>query len=119
MSDFQKFIARLIREHGTATAIADGIEMSLSAFSRLVRNEDTLGVHSCLLLAEFSGESPSKILALAGKGDTAALIERLYGDQHQSLSALDRALVDLDAETKRQLLRLVETLAGRKRRKSQ
>lgn len=114
MSDFQRFIQHLVREHGTATAIAEGIDMSLSAFSRLVRNEDTLGVHSCLLLARFAGESPVKVLTLAGKGATADLAQELFGSENQPLSAIDRQLIGLDPDLKREILRVV-TLAQRKK----
>lgn len=113
MSEFQRFIQQIVREHGTVTAVADGIAMSVSAFSRLVRNEDTLGVHSCLLLARFAGESPVKVLTLAGKRETADLAQELFGSERTPISALDRQLIALDPDLKREILRVV-TLAQRK-----
>jgi hypothetical protein len=80
---FKDFIERWIDRYGTAQALADAIDMSLSAFSRGVRNAGTLGVESLLRLAEQTGEDPSKVLRIAGKGDVARLIEQLYGRHSQ------------------------------------
>lgn len=81
MSDrsFERYIRQWIREYGTAERLATAIGMSLSAFSRGVRNEQTLGIYNCLRFAEETGEPPSKVLHLASKAHVAALIERLYG----------------------------------------
>jgi hypothetical protein len=76
---FQSFVREQIDRYGTARRLADAIGMSLSAFSRGVREEGTLGIESCLRLAEQTGEAPSRVLRLAGKGPVAELIERLYG----------------------------------------
>jgi hypothetical protein len=96
---FQQFIERWIGRYGTAQALSDAIGMSLSAFSRGVRNAGTLGLESCLRLAEVTGEPPSRVLRIAGKGEAAALIDRLYGgalvSEKTSLSALERELVTL------------------------
>lgn len=116
MTKFREFVADLIREHGTGKAVADLIEMSLSAFLRGVNREGTLSVENCLKLAEAVGESPSRVLQLAGKGQVAALIERLYGATRAPLSALDRQFVALDIPTKRHLVRLVRDLSATRKR---
>ena len=117
MTTFRSFIKDQIRQHGTLTALANGTEMSVSAFSRQVRNENTLGIDSCLRLAQFVGESPSTVLQLAGKADVAALIEQLYGPPRESLSEIDRALIALEPDVKAQLLRLVEQITPKRQRK--
>ena len=117
MTDFQRFIARLIRQYRTANAVADLIPMSLSAFTRGVRNENTLNVENCLLLAEAVGEDPLKVLRLAGKDSVADVIERNFGAPRAPLSAQDRALLDLDLPVKQQLLRLVVDLSKSPRKK--
>ena len=102
MSDdesFSQFIERWIGRYGTAQALADAIGMSLSAFSRGVRNAGTLGVDNLLRLADVTGESPGKVLRIAGKRDVADLIDRLYGGALNSravgLSGLERELINL------------------------
>jgi hypothetical protein len=75
---FNEFIERWIVRYGTAQALADAIGMRLSAFARATR-AGTLGVEQCLRLAENTREPPGRVLRLAGKGEVAELIERLYG----------------------------------------
>lgn len=88
--DFQGFIRRQIQRYGTADALARAIGMSLSAFSRGVRNAGTLSVENLLRLAEETGTPASQVLTLAGKHEVAALIERLFGEDRDPLSGPDR-----------------------------
>lgn len=113
MTEFRAFVAALIRQHGTAKAVADLIGMSLSAFLRGAQ-AGTWSVETCLTLAEAVGESPSRVLQLAGKGHVADLIERLYGAPRAPLSTADRALAALSPDVKRQLLRLVTGLRAKR-----
>lgn len=93
MNKFEDFVGELVtRRYRTTGALAEAIGMTLSAFSRGVR-QGTLSIENCLRLAETSGDHPSKILELAGKADEAALIERLYGKQ--IVSPGDRQLLEL------------------------
>lgn len=125
MADFKSFIGEQIRRYGTAQKLADKIGMSLSAFSRGVRNEGTLNVENCLRLAEETGENPSHVLRLAGKGSTADLIERLYGRARSPLSGGDRELLALwqllnhEADgALRTLLRALARESGQKQHKN-
>lgn len=115
MSEFRKFVDRLIEVYGTADAIAVMIGLTPSAFSRGVNKAGTLSVDKLLLLAEGVGESPSRVLRLAGKGETAALIERLYGVPARPMSPDDEILYALDPASKHQLVKLVKGLTGKKR----
>lgn len=104
---FAHFVEGLIADRfRTASALATAIGMSLSAFQRGVKG-GSLGVDKCLLLAEQAGADPSEVLRLAGKGETATIIERLYVQDGPHLSAVDRELVALPLGAKRQMLRLV------------
>jgi hypothetical protein len=121
---FQKFIEQWIGRFGTAQALADAIGMSLSAFSRGVRNAGTLGVENCLRLADVTGEHPSRVLRLAGKDEVATLIERLYSSgisaQGQRLSAPERELIGLwtalNRETQEPLIVILRALSEKHRR---
>jgi len=118
---FGTFIAGLIRRYGTAQAVADAIGMSLSAFSRGVRNEGTLSVENLLKLAEHAGEAPSTLLRLGDKGRVADLIERLYGPANpHALTTDQRELLGLwqtlGEEAERSLRTLLRALADQPRR---
>jgi hypothetical protein len=92
MNDFEQFVDKLIADrYRTAEKLAAAIEMTSSALGRGVK-KGTLSVENCLRLAEISGEPPSQLLRLAGKGDDAALIERLYGPS--TMTPADRALLE-------------------------
>lgn len=95
-NSLRDFVDRLVNEqYGTSGAIAKAIGMSLSAFSRGVRYEGTLGVDKLLKLAESSGNSPDLILTLGKKPDVARLIGRLYGPPRAPLSGADREFLNL------------------------
>lgn len=110
---FRSFIDDLTqRHHLTKGAVAKAIGLSLSAYSRGVRIEGTLGIDTCLRLAEWSGESPSRVLRLAQKAETAELIERLYGPAaaRSPLSGPDRELVGLWHELEPDAQKAISTL---------
>ncbi len=120
---FQSFVREQIDRYGTAGRLADSIGMSLSAFSRGVRNEGTLGVESCLRLAEQTGEPPSRVLRLAGKGSVAELIERLYrpgpllGRPNGSELELLALWNNLSRDAQVPLLTIIRSLVERKPRR--
>lgn len=119
---FTRYVQQWIREYGTAGRLAETIDMSLSAFSRGVRNEGTLSVYSLLRLAEETGEPASKVLRIANKGHVADIIERLYGDSAPEgvSGALREHLDDWTALTDEQrapLEHIIKQLASGRRRK--
>lgn len=73
------WIEGLVRgPYGTWGAVARAAGVSQSALSRQART-GTLGLKPLLKLALETGEPASDVLRRAGKGDLAALIERVYG----------------------------------------
>lgn len=118
VTDLYRFVIALIPRFGTAQALADALDMSLSAFLRGAKH-GTLGIENCLRLAQLAGEHPSKVLALAGKKDVATLIESLYGPAAATtLSDTDHRLLGLPDGVKRRLLQLVADIeAGESQRK--
>lgn len=115
---FRTFINEQIAKAGTAGNVAKAIGMSLSAFSRGVRLEGSLGVDKCLRLAEWSGESPTRVLRLAKKGEVAEVIERLYGSAREPQSAPERELTELwreletEPEARKALFTLLRALVN-------
>lgn len=116
MTAFRRFIDELIERYGTAMAIAAEIGMSRSAFVRGVKHEGTLSEDNLLKLSEVAGEDPLKVWRLAGKGDFADRVERMFGTPPPPLSAVDRHLLALDDHVKRVLLTLVTDLTSRRRK---
>lgn len=108
MNRLQRFVGDLINDrYHTASAVAEAIGMSVSAFLRGV-DAGSLGVDNLLKLADIAGANPSEVLALAGKAETAALIERLYKvEGRQVLTSVDRELVALPTAVKRRAADLV------------
>jgi hypothetical protein len=92
---FRSFVKSLIDRAGSATAVADQIGMSVSAFQRGVQNNGSLGVTALLRLAKWAGESPVTVLNLAGKRDAAALIDELMDPGYAPQSGPERELVGL------------------------
>lgn len=120
---FRTFVQGLVTEHGTAGSVAKAIGMSLSAFSRGVRLEGTLGVEKCLKLAQWSGAAPSHVLRLAKKGEVADLIEDMYGPARSPVSEDERELTELwrdlepEPDARRAFFTLLRALAAATRAK--
>lgn len=108
MTDFRKYVRSLIRRYGTARAVAGLIPMSESAFARGVQRE-SLSADNIVKLAEAVGDSPARILRLAGKDTLADLLDR--SGAPPTLSREDRILIALPLEVKQQLVRLVKNLS--------
>jgi hypothetical protein len=108
MNQLQRFVKDLIADRfHTASALAEAIGMSVSALLRGVES-GSLGVDKLLKLADLAGANPSDVLTLAGKAETAALIERLYKvDGRHVLTSVDRELVALPTAVKRRAAALV------------
>lgn len=106
---FRRYIGTLIARYGTARAVAELIGMSESAFARGV-TRGSLSEDNLLRLAAAVGDSPVRVLRLAGKARLADLIESL-GAAPAPLSNEDRILLGLPHDVKRQLVRLVKNLS--------
>lgn len=82
MKTFEKYVDDLLlSEYGTSSRLADVIGMSLSAFSRGVRVEDTLSIENCLKLALVTGDHPASILRLAHHEEMADILALLCGPE--------------------------------------
>lgn len=93
--EFQEWVEdQVARRFKTATALASAIGMQLSPFVRGVQT-GTFNVQNILRLAEVTDEDPSRLLHIAGKGDVAQMIERLYGSGKDSLKASERDVLQL------------------------
>lgn len=97
MSDKQPLLdwveAQIRDRYGTMRELASRINRTQSALKRGLQ-EGRVGVDTVLLLARESGESPGRLLALAGKDDVDALIRKLYGEEKVTLPADVQAVVD-------------------------
>lgn len=102
-------LLRAAETAGTVQAIADAMDMSLSALIRGAKSA-SMSTDACLRLSEVIGVDPSLVLSLVGKADTAKRIERLYGKPRGPLTADDRALLALHPAAKAHLRRLVDGL---------
>lgn len=79
----------------TASVLAHEIGMSLSAFSRGVREEGTLSVENCLALARVLGEHPSRVLRLAGRETVAEHIDHLFNNEENTFSEREHDIIRL------------------------
>src|SRR5262245_7962461 len=75
----ERFIDELLddRIFPTRGKIAEAVGMTDSGFSRAIRDEGTLSVESCFLLARAVKERPATILRVAGKDDLAEVVAAL------------------------------------------
>jgi len=97
------------KTRGINAALAAAVGLSQSALVRGLKDR-RVSVETLLRLAEVTGQPPARFLELAGKGDTARLIERMFGPARAPLSAQDQTLIGYSADIKRQLIRLVDGL---------
>lgn len=80
---------------GSKRAVATHLQMTESRFGRILSQPDqSLSVLGCLRLSELTDDPPSHILRIAGKGDVADLIEKLYAVGKSPVSGTERELVD-------------------------
>jgi hypothetical protein len=111
MNALEKFVGQALvpARFKNPMALSKAVGMSMSAFSRGLR-AGTLNIENLLRLADLAEAHPSEVLRLAGKGDAADLIERLYGVNDKPLTSQDREVLALPAPVKRELLRLAAAL---------
>lgn len=85
--------AEVRTRYGTMRDLARRINRTQSALKRGLE-EGRVGVDTVLMLARESGESPGRLLSLAGKADVDALIRQLYGSESVSLPLDVQIVVD-------------------------
>lgn len=91
--NFETWVDELRARYGSMRAVAERFGMTESGFFRGVKR-GTLSVENLLDLARVTDEPPSKVLRLAGKGQVADLIERLYGPGRDSLKDSELRLLE-------------------------
>jgi hypothetical protein len=94
-SDLQRLVDDLKRRYGSDAKIGDAIGITGGAMRRQITTTGTLGIETLLRLSLASGHPPSDVLRLAGKGETATLIERLYGPPRERLSGPAGEVVEI------------------------
>ena len=97
--DFEKWIEEVVdtRYGGIHTKLAHDIGLTLSPYRQMMK-KGTFGIDPLLRLADVTGKPAGWILRLAGKDDTADLIESLYGPaaaKANPLTAEERELLRL------------------------
>lgn len=95
VSEFRDLLEEAARGYPTKKAFARAIGITPGRLSRVLGGEHSLDVANCLTLARLTGESPSRVLRVAGKGDIADAIEALYGPTAKSVSPKERELLDV------------------------
>lgn len=93
MDSLAGWIDQLKVRHRTMRKIAELANMSESGFVRGVKR-GTLSPENLLRLAAATDMPPSTVLRMAGKGDLADLIERLYGNGQDALSESQRRVLE-------------------------
>ena len=95
MSEFRDLLEAAAKAYPTKKAFAKAIGITPGRLSRVLGGEHSLDVGNCLTLAKLTGEPPSRVLRVAGKGDIADSIEALYGPSAKIVSPKERAVLDL------------------------
>jgi plasmid maintenance system antidote protein VapI len=111
-----RYVQQLVENrYGTMSRLAEAIDMSLSAFSRAIKEEGSLSSENCIRLAHEVGEHPAVILRLSNRDDFAAIVEDLY-PRKEAFSATERALVylwrTLDYDHAQNQLRTIQFLSA-------
>lgn len=94
VSEFRDLLEAAAKAYPTKREFARAIGITPGRLSRVLGGEHSLDVGNCLTLATLIGESPSRVLRAAGKGDIADAIEALYGPSAPSVSPKDREILD-------------------------
>lgn len=106
--------------HGRQAGLAETLDVDKTHVSRLMRGQTTtMGTDSCLRLAHACDVNPDEVLELAGKGETARIIRRLYGKaapvRHELTEderAWLRAFRDMTADHQRSMIDLARALTA-------
>jgi len=81
-SNLQAILQSVLAQYRTQRALAADLLLSESRLGKILRKEQTsMTVERCLLLARIAGLPPSEVLRAARKSRAASLIEQLYGPE--------------------------------------
>lgn len=95
MSEFRDLLEAAAKAYPTKKAFARAIGITPGRLSRVLGGEHSLDVGNCLTLARLTGESPSRVLRVAGKVDIAEAIEAVYGPSAKSVSPKEREILEI------------------------
>ena len=84
---------------GTDVALAKALGISPTHVNRITSDPSSIGVETCLRLANVTAANPSAILRVTRKGEVADLLDRLYGAAAKR-RAPELKLVEKSAEEK-------------------
>jgi transcriptional regulator with XRE-family HTH domain len=93
VGEFRDLLETAAKKYPTKKEFAKAIGITPGRLSRVLGGEHSLDVGNCLTLAKLTGESPSRVLRVAGKGEIADAIETLYGPAAPSISPRDREVL--------------------------
>jgi transcriptional regulator with XRE-family HTH domain len=89
VDSFSRLLQKLVGTYGgTKQDLATAIGVTPSRFSHLLSRSAEPTVDMCLKLASVTGASATDVLRAAGKGETAALIEELFGKATRTVEPL-------------------------------
>lgn len=112
VGEFQELLEGAARRYRTKGDLARALGITPGRLSRVLGGEHSLDVGKCLTLAKLTGESPSRVLRVAGKGQIADAIEDLYGPGATPVSPKERELLDVwSALTQRAREGLLQTMS--------
>lgn len=119
--EFVTYINEWVREYGTRRSLAARLGLTASAFSRGIIREQTFGVETLLRFIIETGEPAGKVLRLAGKGELAELMERVYQNDgshvtraaHRELLATWNAMA---ADDQAAVLKIMRKLSATKKK---
>jgi hypothetical protein len=94
VGEFRQLLESAARLYPTKREFAEAIGITPGRLSRVLGGEHSFDVGNCLTLAKLTGQSPSHVLRVAGKGAIADAIEELYGPPAVSVSPKERQLID-------------------------
>jgi plasmid maintenance system antidote protein VapI len=95
VGEFRDLLEAAAKRYPTKRAFARAIGITAGRLSRVLGGEHSFDVGNCLTLAKLTGESPSRVLRVAGKSDIADAIEALYGPGAVTVSPKERQILDV------------------------
>jgi plasmid maintenance system antidote protein VapI len=119
LSEFRDFLEAAAKTLGSKRKLAKAIAITPGRLSRVLGGEHSLEIDRCLTLAKLTGESPLRVLRLAGKADLADQIEEAYGPNRPTIKPAEQALLDqwdaLEPSDRANLRAILTALAAKRR----